>query len=202
MVLTHLLQYGFDNRIYGQAFHKHIDAGRAAVHLSFHNYADDFDIAVDVAIRFDDLEDLKNEINTILNPKQKAETYSIGSELGNLSERKMKCWSVYVWTDIEPVVKSICKMIDEVAIPYIEKYQYMETAFEMMLRDDSKIWLFAPIHYERAMNALGLAKLLGKENIREIGDAKRKFLTDFNDFGLNIYNNFYEKILNEEPEIK
>ncbi|MCG1025142.1 hypothetical protein [Dehalobacter sp.] len=194
-ISTYLIQYGFDKKIHGQSFWKPIVEGRAMVHLSFINHENDFDITVSVSIRFDALEELINADNALLKPKEKLMTSSIGVELGNLTEGRQKRWSIYDESDVDPAVKSICEITDDAAIPYIEKYKNIETTYEMMLRDDQEIFTFAPLHHRRAMNAVGLAKLLGKDNIQEIGEAKRKFLSERNDYGLGMFNKFLEKIL-------
>lgn len=194
-VLSHLLKYDFDKKVHGQSFWKSIDNGRAMVHLSFIDHESDFDITVSVSIRFDALEDMINEDNKLLKPKEKLETSSIGVELGNLTEGTQKRWSIYDESDIDSVVRGICRVIDEAAIPYIEKFRNMETALEMMIRDDQESWTFAPLHHRRAMNAIGLAKLLGKDDIERINEVKKEFLSERNDFGLAMFNSFSERIV-------
>ncbi len=136
-----------------------------------------------------------NEHNQLLKPKEKLETSSIGVELGNLTEATQKRWSIYDESDIDSVVRGICRVIDEAAIPYIKKFGNMESVLVMMLRDDQEIWTFAPIHHRRAMNAIGLAKILGKDNIKRINEDKKAFLSDRNDFGLALFNDFSERIV-------
>lgn len=194
-VLGHLMQYGFDKKIHCQSFWKYIDNGRAMVHLSFIDHENDFDVTASVSIRFNVLEEMINEGNILLKPKEKLETSTIGIELGNLAQGKQKRWTVSKESDIDDAIEGICGIIDRVAIPYIEKYKFMENTFEIMLRDDEEIWIFAPFHHRRAMNAVGLAKLLNKDNINEIADAKRSFLSERNDHGLSMFVKFSEKLI-------
>ena len=48
---TKLATHGFKKRV-GQSFLKGYDWGKAAIHLSFIEHPNDFDVTVDVAIRF------------------------------------------------------------------------------------------------------------------------------------------------------
>ena len=193
-VADHLVIFGFE-KIHGQGIWKSIDGGRAMVHLGFIDHVNDFDLTVSVSIRFDALEELINADIVQLKTKEKSMTSSIGVELGNLIEGQQKRWSIYSESDIEPAVRGICHIIDEAAIPYIEKYKNMETTYQIMLRDDRETFNLTTFHHRRAMNAIGLAKLLGKKNIREIGEAKRQFLSERNDYGLDMFNRFFEKLL-------
>jgi len=71
-----------------QEFIKPYEWGRAAIHLSFIEHRENFDVTVDVAIRFDALEELVNRDNKLLTAKEKCNTFSIGVELGNYIDNK------------------------------------------------------------------------------------------------------------------
>lgn len=67
----------------------------------------------------------------------------------------------------------------------------MENAFKGCLYDGKESWLITGIDSERAMNAVGLAKILNKtQQIDEIIQYKIKFLEEKNDFGLDLFANF------------
>lgn len=70
-VLDYLANHGFEKKIYGQSFHKKIDAGRQNIHISIIKHDNDFDVTVSAGLRFDMLEDLKNEDNNLLSEKKR-----------------------------------------------------------------------------------------------------------------------------------
>jgi hypothetical protein len=194
-VLNYLVDHGFEKKIYGQSFRKKIDGGRQNIHLGIIKHDNDFDITVSAGIRFDMLEDLKNEDNKLLNEKEKKETSTFGVELGNITEGAQNRWTVVEESDIEPVVKGIYKYILHSGFPFLEKYNNMENAFELVKRDDPDVWIFDALHNRRAMNAVGLAYLLKRYDvIGSIIETKTKFLKERNDFGLQTFLQFADKI--------
>lgn len=71
----------------------------------------------------------------------------------------------------------------------------MENTFELVKRDDPDVWIFDALHNRRAMNAVGLAYLLKKGDIiLSIVEKKTMFLRERNDFGLQTFLLFAEKI--------
>ncbi len=190
-----LANYGFNNRIYGQSFWKPLNIGRGMIHLHFINHTNDFDVTVSVSIRFDKLEEMINKNNILLKVNEKNLTSTIGVELGNLTKGVQRRWTVKGVDDIEFVACDICKMIVKAALPYIEKYKDMDTVFEMIMRDDPDVWMLSPLRHRLAMNAVGLAKLLNKnELLDEIIRAKTKYLEEKNDYGLQLFIQFANKI--------
>lgn len=195
-VLDFLANYGFYRRLYGQSFWKPLNVGRGMIHLHFINHANDFDVTVSVSIRFDKLEEMINENNMLLKENEKNSTSTIGVELGNLTKGVQKRWTVKELDDLEFVASDICKMIVEAALPYIDKYKDMNTIFDIIMRDDPDAWLLSPFRHRLAMNAVGLAKLLNKnEMLEEIIRAKTRYLEERNDYGLQIFIQFANKII-------
>lgn len=194
-ICNRLVKYGFEQKVYGQSFKKKIKDGVAKIHLSFIDHVDDFDVTVDVAIRFDNLEELINHNNKLLTKREKKETCTIGVEMGNLIEGEQKRWTIVDDSDIEPVSQSIFNIIEKVTIPYIQQYSDMETVFHLTVKDDSIATLNCPIDYVRAMSAVGLAKILGKtEMMEEIIEQKTKYLEEKDDFGLPWFKEFVEYV--------
>ncbi|MCM3671513.1 hypothetical protein M3181_21370 [Mesobacillus maritimus] len=182
---------GYRKNTSRQSFWKPFEFGKVAIHVSFINHHDDFDLTVDVGIRFDVLEEIKNKHHTLLSAKEKNQTFSIGAELGHLSEGKPKRWTINKESDIELISNNIYKTIEIVAFPYIEKYSIMENAFKGCLDDGKESWLLTSIDCKRAMNAVGFAKILNKtDQIDEIIRDKTKFLEEKNDFGLPLFKTF------------
>ncbi len=181
--------YGFDKKVRGQSFHKQTSFGRLALHVAFIEHDDtDFDVTADVAVRFDELEDLLNEYESHLSEAEKKRTFSIGAELGNISEGRQKRWTVADSADIEAVSRSIIDAFSRIGMPYLEKYSDSNTALDALSSDDRAAWLHAPIHDNRAKSALGFAFLLGdRERFHQVAAAKTTFLTSRNDFGLQSF---------------
>jgi hypothetical protein len=163
---TLLEKLGFDKKIRGQSFWKNFDGGRASVHLSFIRHTEDFDITVDVAIRFDDLEDLVNAENPLLTKKEKADTFSLGVELGNLIEGRQKRWTVKSENDIDDITNHIMDCVVKFGMPYIERYSVKENVFNLLVKDDDEAVLHSPFQSERAKRVNALAKLLNKTDYR------------------------------------
>ncbi len=66
-----LTTFGFGGKAKQQSFYRPIDGGWACVHLSFIKHADDFDVTVDVGVRFDEVEELVNSNNNLLTKRKK-----------------------------------------------------------------------------------------------------------------------------------
>jgi hypothetical protein len=176
--------YGF-KKAAGPHFIKKAPPGGYALHLTFINHPDDFDVTADVAVRFDDVEDLLNEHKDFLTPKQKRETFSLGVELGNLVEGKPRRWTVVDAGDIEGVADSIAAAFVNIGLPYMEKYSDPEQALAVFSGEDRDSWLHSPFDHERAKRAIALALLTkGPERFNEIAVAKTNYLAAKNDPGL------------------
>lgn len=181
-------EFGFDKKAIGQSFYRKTPFGREAFHLSFIEHATNFDITADVAIRFDALEELVTEGDELLTKKEKSKSFSLGAELGNISEGKQKRWTVSDPVDVESVCRSIMDAFVAIGITYLDKYSNLESALEALSGDDKTAWLHMPIHGARAKRAIGLAFLLGqREKFLEIASAKTKFLTSRNDLCLQSF---------------
>ncbi|MGE7725591.1 hypothetical protein [Bacillus cereus] len=187
-----LKEDGYKIRITQQDLVKKFDKGKIGIHLAFINHPEDFDVTVDVGIRFDELENMKNQWDEGLTSKEKKETYTIGVELGNLVHREQKRWCVEKETDILPVTIDILKEVKQYFIPYIDKYVDMENVFDLCVRDDDEAGLIGTIFDgTRAQNAIGLALLLNKEEMLEqIIEKKKEYLKTRDKFELELFENF------------
>ena len=171
--------------------------GRHAFHLSFIKHKADFDVTVDVAVRLDELENLLNEHRGNLSEAQKKNTFTLGAELGNISEGRQKRWTVASLDDIKPAAKSIMDAFVAIGVPYLEKYSDVESVLETLSGDDRAAWLHAPIHDDRAKSAIALAFLLGdRERFSQLAAAKTEFLKSRNDFGLTSFLQFRDALEN------
>ncbi|HGP3676453.1 MULTISPECIES: DUF4304 domain-containing protein [Bacillus cereus group] len=187
-----LKENGYKTRITQQSFVKKFDKGKISIHLAFINHLEDFDVMVDVGIRFDELENMKNQWDDGLTIREKKETYTIGVELGNLVYREQKRWRVEKEEDILPVTMDILKAVKEYFIPYIDKYVDIENVFDLCVRDDDEASLLGTtFEGYRAQNAIGLALLLNKEEMLEqIIEKKKGYLKKRDKFQLELFENF------------
>ena len=176
-VASKLSLYGFSRRSNSQEFSKKTAFGRNGFHLTVIKHKGDFDLSADVAIRFDELEGLVNNNKKFLSSKQKKETYSLGVDIGNITGEGDNLWTIVALPDIEPVSESLLSAFRTVALPYFEAYSDIETALQILSRDDQEAMLHSPVHTERAMRAIGLAYILGdRKRFSAISAAKTKFL--------------------------
>lgn len=187
-----LKENGYKTRTTQQDLVKKFDKGKISIHLAFINHPEDFHVTVDVGIRFDELENMKNQWDEGLTIKEKKETYTIGVELGNLVHREQKRWRVEKEEDILPVTMDILKEVKEYFIPYIDKYVDVENVFDLCVRDDDEAGLIGTIFDgARAQNAIGLALLLNKEEMLEqIIEKKKEYLKTRDKFELELFENF------------
>jgi hypothetical protein len=181
-------EHEFDTRARAQSFYKQTPSGKVSLHLAFIEHVIDFDVTVDIAIRFDALEDIINEGNSLLTASEKRKTFSIGAELGNISEWKPKSWTVRSPADIEEVSRSIMDAFVSIGLPYIEKYSNMETVLDALSGDDKATWLLNPLDDVRAKQTICLAFLLGqRDRFSELAAAKTEFLTSIKHPGLQSF---------------
>lgn len=174
---------GFSSRK-GQRFLRPLEGGLVVLHLTFIEHECDFDVTTDVAIRFDAVEELVNRSNPLLSKKEKSATCTIGAELGNL-----ECGQPYRITvasdgDIDFAAGCIVRKLEEVGLPYIERFSRPEAAYEVLSRDDREAWIHCPIHAERAKRACAFLVVLGRSSeLQELCARKLSFMESLKDPG-------------------
>lgn len=189
-----LFAYGFEKKPRQQSFFRKFDGGVFVFHLSFIEHEFDFDITADVAIRFDDLEDLINAQDKLLTKKEKEATCSLGVEFGNLVSGEQMRWSVSTESELNEIVESIIKVYDENGEKYFKDYGVKENALKLLSQDEPSVWIHSPFHATRAKKALGLAYILNRENLESLYVKKKSFLEEKKDFGLMSFNSFYSSL--------
>jgi hypothetical protein len=154
------------------------------VHISFIEHEHDIDATVDVAIRFDAVEELVNRSNGLLTRKEKAETFTMGAELGNLERGMPYRVTVTERSDVERAAEQLLAKIEAVGLPYFELYSRLESAYHVLARDDRDAWVYSPIHAKRATRACALLAVMGRHSeIEELGKQKLAFLASVTDPG-------------------
>jgi hypothetical protein len=149
-------------------------------------------VTAHVGVRFDELEELVREFESMASTK---DIFSLGAELGNIGEGRQKRWTVANAADVKAVARSIMDGFSKIGLPYLEKYSEMQTALEALSGDDQSAWLHQPFHDARSMRALGLAFLLGDaEKFHGLADAKTAFLAARYAIGLQPFLRFRDAL--------
>jgi len=183
-----LVQYGFSRRPRFQEFSKKTAFGRLGFHLSFIKHREDFDVKADVAIRFDEVEELVNTAKASLSSAERRNTYSLGADLENITGEGDKRWIITRLADVEPAAESIADSFRSVGIPYFEEYSDVERVLQTLSSDAERDWVHSPIRGERAMRAIALAFVLGdRKRFSAISGAKTRLLTAHNDHQLRLF---------------
>lgn len=190
-----LATYGFKRPARSQSYYRKAPWGRSAFHISYIKHRTDCDLTADVAVRIDELEQLVNANNPSIAEAERNKTFSLGAELGNISEGRPKRWTLATLEDVTRVVPSVMAMFREVGLPYIERYASLQNAFEALRPNDRASWLHSPFHGERCRQIVALALLLGKVDQLDgtIQDCTR-FLRDRNDPELADFLTFAQEI--------
>ena len=179
-----LTDFGFGKKAKSQTFYRPFEGGWSCVHLSFIDHAEDFDVTVDVSIRFNKVEELVNSKNHILTKKEKEQTSTLGVELGNLSVGQQLRWGISSQDQVSSVIDSILDAFKTYGEPYLKKYCSLKNVFELLSSDDKSVWIHCPFHATRAKKAVAIAKLLNHPDIKTQILVKKQFLENMKDFGL------------------
>ena len=191
-----LVRFEFSLRPRQQSFYRDIDGGRVAIHLSFIRHTEDVDVTIDVAICFDAVEDLVHRSNNLLSRKEKAQTFTLGAELGNLECGKPFRLTLASDADVPRVVEGIVTKLEAIGLPYIERYSAPEAAYGLLSRDDREVWVHCPIHAERAKSACALLIVMGRHSeIANLAAQKQAFLQSMNDPGAATFAEFVAQLL-------
>jgi hypothetical protein len=159
-----LKQYGFKWVRRSYDMYKKFDEGKLGFHLSIVRHPEDFDIMADISIRLDKVQDLINICDDYLNEKEKTDTFTLGTELGNLRDGTNKIWTIRHESNIEPEVKDIMEWFRIVAIPYYEKYLIPKNVLEAIsIEIPNTFNHIIGDNGKRAEIAVALAFLLGPE---------------------------------------
>ena len=158
-----LAKFGFNKKPRMQAFYRNIESGWACVHISFIDHTDDFDVTVDMAVRFDEIEDHVNRDNKLISDKEKKRMSTLGIEIGNLSVGEQKRWSIDANVDLSAVIDSILTMYEKFGEPYLNTYSSMEHAYALLSSNEKNLQIHSPFRTEREKRVKALAYYLGKE---------------------------------------
>lgn len=196
-IASKLVPHGFSEAD-TQTVTKPFSLGRQAIHLAFIGGSTEFDVTVDVAVRFDATEEILNKRNIHLSAREKKETFTLGAELGRIEGGGQLRWEVSDYNGIEPVAQAMYQKILAVALPYLERFSDPAQALAALSGDTRESWLHSPIHALRARRALVLA-FLTKNRTELVGLARSKaeFLRQRNDDGLRDFEEFAKSLIEQ-----
>jgi hypothetical protein len=152
-----LARYEFQQTEEYRAFERCLRHARWLLRLGFVTHKDSLDVFVSVSVRLNSLEELLCQVDET----KPCDRYTLGAELGNLTDGRQKRWTLTTQGDLQHVATSIMDTFVINALPYFERYSAIDNAFEVLSRDDRTAWLHCPVHDERAKRAVTAAFLIG-----------------------------------------
>jgi hypothetical protein len=187
-VSERVLRHGFrGRRAHGDwEFRTRHDFGTAYFFVFFVRHQDDFDLTLFVALRYDAVEEIAQRQSTWLSEKEKKRTVTLGNDLGYLTLGEPVRRTVACEADIEPVAAQIEGQLVDIALPYIQKMGDMSNAYKAIASLAPEDAVHCLADYARANAAVVMALLLkkGEQEVSELVDRHRAFLTRRNDIGL------------------
>ncbi len=142
---------GFEYRKSNQDYVKKEGTKRFSFHISIIQHKNDFDVTADVAIRFDDIENLRNSENKMISEKEKKETYTIGVELGNLKGVGQHRWTFRNFEDIPKNVEDINEWFIEIAKPFFQRFKELDEVYRVFKNDIKEANLICPFSDQRKL---------------------------------------------------
>ncbi len=147
-----LQDHGFKYRSSRQHFVKKFTDGKLSFHISMNTYKSHsyFDVAADVGIRFEKVENAKNENSKYLSAKDKKETFTLGNQLANIENIGIQRWSFYTMDDVDSNVQSIYSAFQNTAEPFFAKYSDLNKVIIALKEDGDEAELICPFADRRA----------------------------------------------------
>lgn len=144
------------------------------------HYGEVHDVSLNVAIRFDAVEELINSAKGYITAREKARTATLGGELGNIANGVWGSRSVREQGDVDAALGELVPLLLEVGVSYMDRYEDPHAAFAALAGDGREAWLISPIAHARASAAVAMALVLGKETaeIDALVEKKRRYLGD------------------------
>ena len=110
-------------------------------HVAFIGHKRDFEVTVDIGLRYERIEEIVNRDEEVLSKAEKAKTCTLGCELGNLSIGRQKRWKVGAVDDIPGVTASVLDSFVVIALPYVEEFSDAKRVLEVLSGDGPDSWL-------------------------------------------------------------
>lgn len=177
----HLERHGFVRVARRPAYSRARGVGTQSVLLSFLRHADDFDVTASVAMRVEAVEALVQLHDDGPTRADRAGTYTLGAELGNISGKGQTRWTVANAADARTAAESIAQAVEIFGAPFLAEFSTLDDVLTRLRRNDKEGWLVSPIHGSRCKRAMAIARLTGHPEGARIARACLDFLASRND---------------------
>jgi hypothetical protein len=193
---TIMQKHGFEAKPRDQLFRLKQAHGWSVVHLSFApNTETAFYVTTDVAIRFDQVEQIVNQGNDFLSQAEKNQTATIGCELGNLEKGEPRHWEISCDAEVQSVAVEIEHAIRTIAMPYINHNTKLENVYDFLALNNPSGWVHCPLPNERCKRVLAIAMILRRgENSKALIQACEEFLKSSGQFALQDFREFADRV--------
>ena len=124
-----------------------------SVHLSYIKHDTEFDVTVDIGIRFDNVEEMLNRDRGHLSDREKKNTFTVGVEMGNLVCGQPKRWNIQSTEDIEPTAAAIGTQVQDIAMPFFSEYSNPRALLSALEQPDFGR-LLAPFNLEQTVSVM------------------------------------------------
>jgi len=186
---------GFRRCEFPHTFERVFELGRWFVHVAIIEHEFDFDVTVDVSIRFDEVEDLALRDEQLLTTAEKLESATLGVELGNWVENSQKRWAIRAPDDLNGAVSGIIEMIVEHGVPFLRSHTNIQDAYEALRCDSPVSDLVAPIAHERSKRVIAIAFLNeGLFDFPKVVERETVYLRRNSDPGLSLFLKFVKRL--------
>ncbi|KSV75944.1 hypothetical protein N185_15980 [Sinorhizobium sp. GW3] len=192
--------FGFKYSSSTRSFIKKAENVEFSYHLSFIVHGADFDVTADLAVRHDNVERLVKALtppHPLLDGRER--TWTIGVEVGNLTQGTQMRWSVATEQDVEVAVSGLIRIFQDVALPYFEQYSTPSSVYSMLLKDDKVAGLNSPLRVKRWTRIVTLASLLEPEKLAHWVSKGLETLEEAGDRQLDEFKQIAEALLARQP---
>jgi hypothetical protein len=146
---TLLARYGFKFIPSSRSYQRATATGWHSVHLALIDHPTDFDVVVDVGIRFDAIQ---RQLDGGADKRARAAT--IGCEYGNLIGTGQHRWPIAAASDVSPTARDIVKACETSLFPFFEAFSDLATVCDALRADDAQARLLMPLaDYRRSIVA-------------------------------------------------
>lgn len=153
--------HGFIPKPADNSFRSGASFGWASIHLTFIRHPPtDFDVVVGASIRFDAVENMTQDADSLVKPSDRKKSATIGCELGNLLGVGQKRWTVASDGDIGPVASEIVIECEATLLPFIQRYSDLGHVLETLRAGGERAGLISPLEAKRDRTIEALSKML------------------------------------------
>lgn len=143
-----------------QRFTRRFEGGTYEVHITIVKHPNDYDVLIDLGIRFDAIESMISEDNQL-------DRSTLGIELGYLIAGEPLRWTVVDENDVKKTCKDICELYKEYCSDYFFTYSDLNNVYKL-LSDPIEGPKHSPVHYLRLVRTIAIAILLSMDGLEKL----------------------------------